>query len=179
MSLEELINTLNELKNSEFETEPSQILEKIAKFYMEKFMVDEDEISFLFIDADGLFLRFFYPPYLKDAGLLPVKFTESIATQVFNLGFPRLINNVALARHFSLFESVKSSKGKSLPIQKMLVSPIISPDGKRIGVIQVLRKGKRADDVSDFTETDLDYLHTSVSKLFPFLKDFAGQRIKK
>lgn len=179
MSLDELIKALNELKNSEFETEPSQILEEIARFYMEKFRVDEDEISFLFIDADGLFLRFFYPSHLRDAGLLPVKFTESIATQVFNLGFPRLINNVTLVRHFSLFESVKSSKGRSLPVQKMLVSPIVSPDGKRIGVVQVLRKGEKVDDVSDFTEADLDYLQTTVSKLFPFLKDFAGQRIKK
>ncbi len=124
-------------------------------------------------------MRFFYPPHLKDAGLLPVKFTESIATQVFNLGFPRLINNVTLVKHFSLFESIKPSKGTSLPIQKMLVSPITSPDGKRIGVIQVLRKGKKVDDVDDFTEADLDYLQTSVSKLFPFLKDFAGQKIKK
>jgi len=179
MTLDELIKTLNELKNPELETEPSQILEEIAKFYTEKFKVDEDEVSFLFIDADGLFLRFFYPPHLKDAGLLPVKFTESIATQVFNLGFPRMINNVALVRHFSLFESVKSSKGASLPIQKMLVSPIATPDGKRIGVIEVLRKGKKADDVDDFTEADLDYLQTSISKLFPFIKDFAGQKIKK
>lgn len=178
MSLKELIESLDELKKSEIEVDPNQILEEIAKFYMEKFKVDEDEISFLFIDADGLFLRFFYPPHLKDAGLLPVKFTDSVATQVYNLGFPRLINNVSLVKHFSLFEAIKSSKGTALPVQKMMVSPIVSPDGKRFGVIQVVRKGKKVDDVNDFTEADLDYLQTSISKLVPYLKEFAGQRLK-
>jgi hypothetical protein len=145
---------------------------------MEKFNVEEDEVSFLFIDSDGLFLRFFYPPHLKDAGLLPVKFTDSIATQVFNLGFPRLINNISFVKHFSLFETVKSSKGKALPIQKMLVAPILSPDGKKIGVVQVMRKGNKPDEVEDFSESDLDYLQTCISKLFPYLKAFAGQKIK-
>ncbi len=178
MSLDELIKTLKELKESEIEYEPVQILEQIAKFYMEKFKVEEDEVSFLFVDADRLFLKFFYPPHLKDVGLLPVKFTDSIAIQVYNLGYPRIINNVSLVKHFSLFETVKSSKGTSLPIQKMLVSPILSPDGERIGVVQIMRKGKRVDDVDDFTEADLDYLHTTISKLFPYLKEFAGHRIK-
>lgn len=178
MSLEELIKTLNELKESELENESTQILEAIAKFYKEKFKVEEDEISFLFVDSDGLFLKFFYPPHLKDVGLLPVKFTESIATQVYNLGFPRLVNNVSLVRHFSLFESVKSSRGASLPVQKMMAAPITSSEGKRIGVVQVVRKGKRAEDVDDFTDTDLEYLQTTISKLFPYLKEFAGYRLK-
>ncbi|MGQ9618863.1 MAG: GAF domain-containing protein [Candidatus Aminicenantia bacterium] len=179
MSLEELIKKIKEIKESDSETKEKEILEQIAIFYINKFKVNKDEISFLFVDSEGFFLRFYYPSYLRDMGLLPVKFTESIATQVFNSGMPRIVNNVPASRHFPLFEAVKSDKGQALPIQKMIASPIITPEGRKIGVVEIMRKANRIDEVEDFTEADLDYLNVSISRLAPYIVEFADYKIKK
>ncbi len=179
MSLEALIKSFSELDEYEPEERANEIINRVAQFLCEKFGVNDDEVSFLFVDEDRLFLRFLYPSHLKDAGLLPVKFTESLATQAFNLGLPRLVNNLPLTRHFALFEMVKTGKGSSLPVQKMIVSPIITPEGDKIGVVQILRKANRPEEVEDFTEADLDYLSMSISKLSPYLKQLAGYKVKK
>jgi hypothetical protein len=115
-------------------------------------------------------LRFVFPPELRAAGALPLS-GSAVAARTAVTRTSLLSNCFPRVRHVSLFESVKLSdvedeSAQQMPIQKIMSVPVVSPEGKVLGVVQVSRKGP---DVSlagsDFTRDDLKKLEEAAEIL--------------
>ena len=130
--------------------------------------VQRHEVALL--RREGNSLRFVFPPELRAAGALPLSGpavaarTAATRTSLLSNCFPRV-------KHASLFESVKlgdveDESSHQMPIQKIMSVPLLSPEGKVLGVVQVSRKGP---DVSlagsDFTGNDLKKLEKAAETL--------------
>jgi hypothetical protein len=115
-------------------------------------------------------LRFVFPPELRAAGALPLS-GSAVAARTAATHTSLLSNCFPRVRHVSLFESVKlgdveDESAQQMPIQKIMSVPLVSPEGKVLGVVQVSRKGL---DVSlagsDFTRDDLKKLEKAAQML--------------
>ena len=115
-------------------------------------------------------LQFVFPPELRAAGALPLS-GSAVAARTAATRASLLSNCFPRVRHVSLFESVKlgdveDESSQQMPIQKIMSVPLVSPEGKVLGVVQVSRKGP---DVSlagsDFTRDDLKKLERAAEIL--------------
>ena len=124
-------------------------------------------------------LKFLFPEQLKTAGSIPVSSSASIAAHTASTRKTELYNTFAKVKHARVFETVKLTNAEDHEengqgaIQKLMSAPILTPDHKVLGVIQVSRK---AFDLSsagpDFTSEDMQQLEiaTRVAATLPFLK---------
>jgi len=143
---------------------PEQACVKLAQMLG----VQRHEVALLRREKNSL--RFVFPPELRAAGALPLSGsavaarTAATRTSLLSNCFPRV-------RHVSLFESVRlgdveDESSQQMPIQKIMSVPLVSPEGKVFGVVQVSRKGP---DVSlagsDFTRDDLKKLEKAAQIL--------------
>ena len=127
------------------------------------FRVRQTEVALLQLEK-GL-LRFLFPEALKTAGSIPVSSATAVAAHTAVTKKVELFNSFTKVKHASIFETVKLGKpdqvdaSESAPIQKLISAPVLSSEGKVIGVLQVSRKGL---DLSlagvDFTLDDLKNL---------------------
>jgi len=154
-------------------TTPDKFCAALARL----FGVRAKEVALLRLEK-GL-LKFLFPEQLKTAGSIPVSSSSAIASHTASTKKTELFNTFAKVKHARVFETVKlagaedEDKAEQGAIQKLMSAPILSPEHKVLGVIQVSRK---AFDLSsagpDFTLDDMQQLEIAarVAANMPFLK---------
>jgi len=127
------------------------------------FGVRATEVALLRLEK-GL-LRFLFPEQLKTAGSIPVSSSSSVAAHTASTKKTELFNTFARVKHARVFETVKlttpedNDQSQQAAIQKLMSAPVLSPDRKVLGVIQVCRKGFELTSAGpDFTTEDLQQL---------------------
>ncbi len=136
------------------------------------------EVALLRVDR-GL-LKFVFPEELKTAGAIPVSSSSAIAAHTASTKKVELFNTFAKIKHARVFETVRlaskedSEKSEQSQIQKLMSAPILDPERRVVGVIQVCRKGfDPASAGPDFTSRDLQQLELAsvVAANMPFMKE--------
>ncbi len=124
--------------------------------------VQQNEVALLRIE-DGM-LKFLVPAELRTAGSIPLS-SSAVAARTAATRTAVFFNNFVTVKHASLFEAVKLGDSESressapAPIQKIMSTPVLTPEGKALGVIQVSRKGVDSTAAGpDFTVKDLQQL---------------------
>jgi hypothetical protein len=146
----------------------------VSKF----FGVRPNEVALLRLEK-GL-LKFVFPDQLKTAGSIPVSSSSSVAAHTASTKKTELFNTFAKVKHARVFETVRlgtteeSDHSEQTSIQKLMSAPILDPQKKVLGVIQICRKGfELASAGPDFTLDDLQQLE-SVARIvatLPFLHE--------
>lgn len=151
---------------------PEKVCLKLAQILH----VRSNEVALLRLENNAL--RFVFPSELCGAGMIPLS-GSSVAARTVAARTPLLSNSFTRVRHLSLFESVKlsgkdSEDSEQMPIQKIISVPVVQPDGKVLGVVQVSRKGPdKSLAGADFTREDLKQLAQAAEVLarMPFMQD--------
>jgi hypothetical protein len=142
--------------------------------------VARSEIALLKLEKGSL--RFIYPPELRDAGTIPLS-SPAVAARTAITQTSLLSNSFSRVRHVSLFETVKLHAGDTseeidpMPIQKIMSVPVITPEKKVAGVIQISRRGLDPTlSGADFTTGDLKLLEEGAGLLaaMSFMQEQAG-----
>ena len=132
--------------------------ESICAWVAQLFDVRDTEVGLL--KLRGTLLQFLHPAALKTAGAIPLA-SSSVAARTARTQQAVVFNHFANVDHFSVFELVKlgDSRGDEQVIQKLMSAPLLAPDGKAVGVIQVSRKASCLSAAGpDFTKDDLEKL---------------------
>ena len=146
-------------------------IDAIAEFYMSSFMISKNEVALLFTNINNTVLSFAHPPYLINAGMIPVNLSEAIASRIYRSGKGFIDNNLQQQRHLFIFESIKTPENKIMPIWKMIASRISHADD-HMGIIEVSKRSISFDEAGeDFTVSDLKFLEDSIKKVAPVLKE--------
>lgn len=146
------------------------VLQEIAQFYVSNFHVQPYEVAIFFCNKDKSFLKFVYPDYMVDSGMIPVNSDEALAALLFQEGRTLKENNLQSQKHLAVFQSIKVPNEGILPIWKMIGS-LLSYEEEKLGVIEISRRGvERVDAGPDFTDEDLQFLQATVKKFGPFIK---------
>ena len=154
-------------------TTPQQFCAALAKL----FGVRPTEVALLRLQK-GL-LGFLYPEQLKTAGSIPVTSSSAVAAHTASTKKTELFNTFVKVKHASIFESVKLStaedgaQNEQNTIQKLMSAPVLDPQRKVLGVVQVCRKGFDLGTAGpDFTLDDLQQLELAAKVLssLPFMK---------
>ena len=142
--------------------QPNVTTEQLCDELSKAFRVQATEVALL--RRDGDYLRFVFPPELREVGLIPLS-SATVAAHTAVTRRVEIFNRFARVKHASVFEGVRLQKTEpkeqapSLPIQKLMSAPVLDACDKVLGVIQISRKGH---DVSaagpDFTRDDLQQL---------------------
>jgi hypothetical protein len=152
---------------------PEQFCTALAKL----FGVRPKEVAMLRLEK-GL-LKFIFPEQLKTAGFIPVSSSSSVAAHTASSKKTQLFNTFTKVKHARVFETVKltgagEDQSEQASIQKLMSSPVLSPERKVLGVIQVSRKAfDPASAGPDFTTEDLQQLELAakVACKMPFMKE--------
>jgi hypothetical protein len=138
---------------------PEKFRAAVSKF----FSVRPNEVALLRLEK-GL-LKFVFPDQLKTAGSIPVSSSSSVAAHTASTKKTELFNTFAKVKHARVFETVRlgtteeSDHSEQTSIQKLMSAPILNPQKKVLGVIQICRKGfELASAGPDFTLDDLQQL---------------------
>jgi hypothetical protein len=126
-------------------------------------------------------LSFVHPEQLKTAGSIPVSSSSAVAAHTASTKKTELFNAFVKVKHASIFESVKLHSAESEDvertgqnaIQKLMSAPVLDPQRKVLGVVQVCRKGfDVATAGPDFTLDDLQQLELAAKVLskLPLIK---------
>jgi hypothetical protein len=119
---------------------------------------------------DGKHLRFIAPRRFAELGSIPTTKRDSIAVGVLARRSGEVINNVAMVKHVSFFETIKL-RDKPTPIQKMVSTPLLIR-GQPVGVAEISRKGETVRDAGpDFTPADLKKAQELFDGVAPFLAE--------
>ena len=155
-------------------TTPQQFCAALAKL----FGVRPTEVALMRLEK-GL-LNFVYPEQLKTAGSIPVSSSSAVAAHTASTRKTELFNAFVKVKHASIFESVKlnsasedEDRSGQNAIQKLMSAPILDPNRKVLGVVQVCRKGfDTATAGPDFSQEDLQQLELAAKVLstLPFIK---------
>ena len=127
-----------------------------ASRYAKLFAVRPNEVALLRLEK-GL-LKFVFPDQLKTAGSIPVSSSSSVAAHTASTKKTELFNTFAKVKHARVFETVRlgtteeTDQSEQTSIQKLMSAPILNPQKKVLGVIQICRKGfELATSGPDFT----------------------------
>lgn len=131
-------------------------LKKLAVQIGKAFGARKDEVAVLRLSPEGRSLRFLYPVKLQRIGEIPLTTAHSLAAKTIREKRAEIVNNFAVYKHPTVFESVDlSAEEKANPIQKIMSVPMVT-EGKVVGVIQISRKGFPGDQLgADFTAKDV------------------------
>jgi hypothetical protein len=152
---------------------PEAFRAAVSKF----FSVRPNEVALLRLEK-GL-LKFVFPDQLKTAGSIPVSSSSSVAAHTASTKKTELFNTFAKVKHARVFETVRlgtteeTDHSEQTSIQKLMSAPILNPQKKVLGVIQICRKGfELASSGPDFTSEDLQNLEAAarVAANLPFLQ---------
>jgi len=140
------------------------------------FNVGRAEVALMRTEKDVL--NFLFPAELKAAGFIPLSSASAVAARTANSRKVELFNNFVIVQHANVFESIKlstlgqSDKPGANAIQKLMTTPVVDPQQRVLGVIQICRKGITQDDAGpDFTLNDLQNLEAAARVLakLPFM----------
>src|ERR1700691_2267420 len=117
---------------------PESICACVAKI----FRVTATEVALL--ELSGSMLNFLYPAELRTAGAIPVS-SAAVAARTARTKQAELFNGFTEVKHSSIFELVKLGDTglDDQVIQKLMSAPVLAPNGRVEGVIQVSRKAPR------------------------------------
>jgi hypothetical protein len=145
---------------------PQQFCAALAKL----FGVRPTEVALMRLQR-GL-LSFLHPEQLKTAGSIPVSSSSAVAAHTASTKKTELFNSFVKVKHASIFESVKLAASEDAPsaeqntIQKLMSAPVLDPQRKVLGVVQVCRKGFDPGNAGpDFSLDDLQQLELSAKVL--------------
>jgi hypothetical protein len=160
-------------RSVEFVLSQADTPEKFCTALARLFGVRPKEVAMLRLEK-GL-LKFVFPEQLKTAGFIPVSSSSSVAAHTASTKKTQLFNTFTKIKHARVFETVKlagEDESEQASIQKLMSVPLLSPDRRVLGVMQVSRK---AFDVAsagpDFTLEDLQQLELAakVAANMPFM----------
>ncbi len=155
-------------------------INEIAEFFMSNFEISRNEVALLLTNKPRTILSFAHPPYLVNAGMIPVDLSEAIASRIFRSGKGFIDNNLQQQRHLFIFESVKTPENKIMPIWKMIAARISHADDN-FGIIEISKRSVIYSEAgADFSASDLHFLEESIKKVAPIIKevmpeDFRGK----
>jgi len=152
--LERLATALTEDSGAAPEVSLASVAEKIAK----SLGVKTDEVAILGVSRRWRHLHFLVPEALKKVGFIPLSSNSALAARTARDNRTDIENNFTVARHATVFESVKIVGDTSEAIQKIISAPICA-DGKVVGVIQISRKGP------DPASAGPDFLSDDIAKV--------------
>ena len=128
---------------------------QVAVALAKNFDLKDGEVALMRVTGGGRQLEFIVPEELSKIGTLPLTSTTSVAVRAARDGRPETINNFPNVKHPTVFEAVPMAKGSRNPIQKIVSVPVLGESGP-IGVIQISRKGKTAEEAgADFGPKEL------------------------
>lgn len=128
----------------------SQKGEILADFLANQFNVNKEDIAILFEKVGAL--SFIWPFTLNNCAV-PID-EKSTAGKTYCQKKTFIFNKFVEVAHVSLFEKfVKDENQKSLPIQKIISTPI-TINGEVKGVLQISRKGASPSECRDFVKED-------------------------
>ena len=160
----------------------NRVIEAIAGTLMGEFSLNDTEIAIFLSNREKNFLSFAYPPYLVDAGIIPVNSSDAVVSQIFRTGRPLIENNFLQQKHLSIFETVKAP-GKTIhPICKIM-GVVLGEEEERVGVIEVSRRSQSFYEAGpDFTPGNLEKLKEISREIAPYFvklipSDFRGKLI--
>jgi len=156
--------------------------EKFSAALSKLFAVRLTEVALLRLEK-GL-LKFLCPSELKTAGSIPVSSSTAIAAHTAVSKKTELFNSFVKVKHASVFETVRltnpnnADELEQCTIQKLMSAPVLDPQKKVLGVVQVCRKGYDLQNAGpDFTQGDLQQLELAASVLAkaPFMASAPGK----
>lgn len=156
------------------------VLTVVAKFYIDNFELEKDEVAILLTDKDKMVLSFALPEYLVDCGMIPISSPDAFASQIYHLGRGAIENNFNQQKHLHLFELIKTSEDKSGTIWKLMAT-VLKANGEKFGVIELSRKGPAISQTGqDFSVENLLFLEGTLARFAPYLRkvmppDFRGK----
>jgi len=132
--------------------------------------VKPDEVAIMLLNATGQTLVFVWPPALFTGGsAFPANHKTAIASSVLATLKGKVDNKVAESKHLKFYELVTGMQTSKLPIQKMVALPLFCGE-KKLGVVEVSRKGKTADEAGpNFTPEDAQALVALCKEASPFI----------
>lgn len=169
------VQGLKELENMLAESpSPERVSGKLAQILN----VSRNEVAVLRVESGSL--RFVFPAELRAAGMIPMS-SSAVAARTVSTGTSLLSNSFARIKHASLFETVKlgtadDDRSEQMPIQKIMSVPVMLPEGKVVGAVQISRKGLDSSLAgTDFTNDDLKRLEQAAAVLarMPFMQEGA------
>jgi len=153
-------------------------VDAVADFYMASFGISKNEVALLFTNKQKTVLSFAHPPYLINAGMIPVNLSEAIASRIYRTGRGFIDNNLQQQRHLFIFESIKTPENKIMPIWKMIASRI-SHGEEHLGIIEISKRSISFSEAGeDFTPADLQFLEESIKKVAPILKEVLPEEFR-
>jgi hypothetical protein len=153
MKLEEFCTILNNSLSAVPSNEAR--LETAVKFVSKAFSVKPDEVAILLLDVESESLGFIWPPYLKEAGRVPLSAVNPLVARTAREKKGFMNNSFAVTPHASFFELFHAKGAHTLPIQKIMSAPL-TREGLVRGVIQVSRKAEEiAAAGADFSRSEL------------------------
>jgi len=165
------------ISSVEYVLKQAETAEKFCQALAKLFAVRRNEVALLQLEK-GL-LRFLCPAELKTAGAIPISSSNAIAAHTASTKKVEVFNGFAKVKHASVFETVKltnpeaSEEPEYATIQKLMSAPVVDPNKKVLGVVQICRKGCDAATAGpDFTQDDVRQLETAAEILAktPFMK---------
>ena len=161
----------------EFVLSQADTPEKFCAALAKLFGVRPKEVALLLLEK-GL-LKFVFPEQLQTAGSIPVSSSSSVAAHTASTKKTQLFNSFTKVKHARVFEAVKlagagEDQSEQASIQKLMSVPVLSPERKVLGVIQVSRKAFDPTSAGpDFTPEDLQQLELAarVASKMPFMKE--------
>src|SRR5579863_2544241 len=155
-------------RSVEYVLEQADTPDKFCVALAKLFAVRPKEVAMLRLEK--LLLTFLYPDELKTAGAIPVSSSSAIAAHTASTKKMEIFNSFAKVNHAGIFESVKLGsveeeqgvvvdQTEQPSIQKLMSAPVLNPQGRVLGVIQICRKGFSITSAGpDFAPADLQQL---------------------
>lgn len=142
----------------------------ISKYISDSLKVKPDEVAILLLTSTQSTLKFIWPPPLFDSNAaLPADYQNAFASSVLKTMKGKVDNKVAESKHLKFFENVKGLETSGLSVQKMIGVPLIY-EGKGLGVLEVTRKGKTAQEAGpNFTADDGQKLVAIAKEFVPLI----------
>ncbi len=170
IELERLASALTDDASETTKLSLQSVAERIAK----TLGVRNDEVAIMGLSTKWKHLYFLAPEGLKNVGFIPLSSNSALAARTAKESRPEIDNKFAVARHASVFESVKVGEETTQAIQKIISAPILF-EGKVVGIIQISRKAPNAAAAGpDFTPADLGQVLALCKPLGKLLRHVAG-----
>ena len=148
-----------------------RILELAADFLLRALARDPENglVSILKLVPEYNLLTFVYPRHLAHGNTVLVD-RESIAGRVVLRREALVENDVPNEPHKDFFERIPDEQGSVRDIQKMIAAPLVTGDGRVIGVVEVSRTGASpAAAGPDFSPRDAKNLGKCCRAFSPFM----------
>ncbi|MEW6363742.1 MAG: GAF domain-containing protein [Acidobacteriota bacterium] len=152
-----------------------KILMGLRTFVSDSLGVEEYEISLFIVDKSG-FAHFALPKSMQKSGF-PLR-KSKVTKKVFDTGAPVVTNEAAGVERYSIYEQMKDTPDKVMPIQKFMAVPLKDAE-KTFGVIWINRRAETFEKAGPgFTSADLGKALTIAETVAPYLSRLRPESMK-